>query len=133
MHFRGICEGLGLSVGVVQYHIYTLERGGYLVSFNDGQNKRFFQTGEFSQQEMKLISLARHPTANQILTMLTETSTMLHRDIASNLGVSSQALTWQMNQLKKADLICAQKESVNVRYALACPEAVKYALSIISY
>lgn len=132
MHFRGICESLDLSVGVVQYHLYTLERGGCIVSFNDGQNKRFFQAGMFTQQEMKLVSLARHPTAAQILTMLTENSTMLHRDIALNLGVSSQALTWQMNQLKKADLIYAQKESVNVKYALTCPQAVKSALGLIS-
>ncbi len=132
VHFRGLCENLNLSVGVVQYHLYTLERSGCISSFNDGQNKRFFQAGAFTQEEMKLISLARHSTAAQILTMLTQNATMLHRDIAANLGVSSQALTWQMTQLKKADLISAQKESVNVKYALICPQAVKSALGLIS-
>jgi predicted transcriptional regulator len=131
VHFRGLCENLNLSVGVVQYHIYTLERSGCISSFNDGQNKRFFQTGAFTQEEMKLISLARHPAAAQILTMLTQNATMLHRDIAANLGVSSQALTWQMNQLKKVDLISAQKESVNVKYALIDPQTVKSVLSFI--
>jgi predicted transcriptional regulator len=131
IHFRGICDSLNLSVGVVQYHLYTLERNGVIASFNDGQNKRFFQSGAFTQEQMKLISLARHPTAAKILTMLTQNETMLHRDIAANLGFSSQALTWQMNQLKKADLISAQKESVNVKYALICPQTVKSALDCI--
>jgi predicted transcriptional regulator len=131
VHFRGICENLNLSIGVVQYHIYTLERSGCISGFNDGQNKRFFQAGEFTQEQMKLISLARHTTAAQILTMLTQNATMLHRDIAANLGVSSQALTWQMNQLKKADLISAQKESVNVKYALIDAQTVKSALNFV--
>ncbi len=131
-HFRGICDGLGLSVGVVQYHLYVLEGGGYITSISDGQNKRFFQAGAFTQQEVALISLARHQTAADILTLLSQNPSMLHRDIAASLGISSQALTWQMNQLKKAGLINAEKEGVNVRYSLTDVEAVKVALDLTS-
>ncbi|XHH10212.1 MAG: winged helix-turn-helix transcriptional regulator [Candidatus Bathyarchaeia archaeon] len=132
IHFRGICSSLGLSVGVVQYHLYVLEKGGYITSYIDGQNKRYFQADTFTQKEMALVSLARHQTAGEILTLLTQNSSMLHRDIAEFLGVSSQALTWQMNQLKETGLVNAEKESINVKYTLTNPEHVNYALKIVS-
>ena len=116
MHFRGICDGLGLSVGVVQYHLSVLEHAGKITACKDGQNKRYFEHGAFTTADMQLISLMRHGTAATILTILAQSGSVLHRDLASSLGISSQALTWQMNQLKETGLINAEKTGVNVRY-----------------
>jgi predicted transcriptional regulator len=44
IHFRGLCNGLSLSVGVVQYHIGVLEHAGLLTAYKDGQNKRYFES-----------------------------------------------------------------------------------------
>lgn len=118
VHFRGICEGLGLSVGVVQYHLNVLEHAGKITAHSDGQNKRYFDRGAFTTTDMQLISLMRHGTAAKILTILAQSSSVLHRDLASRVDISSQALTWQMNQLKETGLINAEKTGVNVRYSL---------------
>lgn len=130
IHFRGICSGLGLSVGVVQYHLYVLEKAGYITSYSDGQNKRYFQADLFTQQEMALVSLARHPTACEILKLLYKNPSLLHRDLAAGLGISPQALTWHMNQIKNTGLINAEKESVNVRYSLTDVNMVNFALNL---
>jgi len=130
VHFRGICDGLGLSVGVVQYHLSVLEHAGIVMGHSDGQNKRFFETDAFAQSDMKLISLVRHETTGKILTILSQNPSALHRDIAQSLGISSQALSWQMNQLKKAGLITAEKAGVNVEYTLNNADAVKGALNL---
>jgi predicted transcriptional regulator len=111
VHFRGICDGVGLSVGVVQYHLSVLEQAGLITAYADGQNKRYFETNAFTEKGMQLISLMRHETTAKILTILAQEKTALHRDIASCLGVSSQALTWQMNQLRKAGLINSEKQA----------------------
>jgi predicted transcriptional regulator len=42
VHSRGICCDLGLSVGVVQYHLNVLENTDIVTSYSDGQNKRYF-------------------------------------------------------------------------------------------
>ena len=52
VHFRGVYVGLGLSVGVFQYHLSVLERPGSIISFGDGQNKRYFEAGVFSQSDI---------------------------------------------------------------------------------
>jgi predicted transcriptional regulator len=125
VHFRGICDDLGLSVGVVQYHLSVLEKAGLTTGYADGQNMRYFEHSAATKMDMKLASLMRHDTTAKILTILAENHSALHRDIANQLGISSQALSWQMNQLKNTGYINAQKEGVNVRYSLADSETGK--------
>jgi predicted transcriptional regulator len=128
VHFRGICDGLGLSVGVVQYHLNVLEHAGMITSYLDGQNKRYFESNVFSQSDMQLISTVRHETTGKILAILNEKPSALHRDLACTLGISSQAVTWQMNQLKKSGLINAETTGIHVKYSLSNQETINRAL-----
>ena len=130
VHFRGICDRLDLSVGVVQYHLSILEHAGFITVYTDGQNKRYFEHNAFTKTEVKLISLMRHETTAKILTTLSQNSSALHKDIARSLDVSSQALTWQMNQLKKTGLISAEKAGINVKYSLNDANAIKLILNL---
>ncbi len=67
---------------------------------------------------MKMISLLRHETAGKILSILLEKQSISHKDLASKLGVSSQALTWQINRLRKIGLIDFVTEGMKVKYLL---------------
>jgi predicted transcriptional regulator len=131
VHFRGICSGLGLSVGVVQYHLSVLEHAGLIDSFADGQNKRYFEHTAFKATDAKLTSLMHHETTAKILTTLARNDFVLHRDLACSIGISSQALSWQMNHLKGASLVNAEKVGVNVRYCLN-DEAVRQLVLTLS-
>lgn len=130
IHFRGICDRLSLSVGVVQYHLDVLERAGIITCQVDGQNKRFFENGAFAKADMTLISLVKHETTAKILKILLQNGSTFHKDIARDLGVSSQALTWQMNQLKKIGLINAEKTGINVKYSLSDAHTIKFILNL---
>ncbi|MCW4019571.1 MAG: winged helix-turn-helix transcriptional regulator [Candidatus Bathyarchaeota archaeon] len=134
VHFRGVCNGLGLSVGVVQYHLDVLEKSGLLISVIDGNNQRYFEANAFTKADMELVSMSRHQTANKILTILTQNGSTLHRDLATSLGITSQALSWQMNKLEKADLVNAEKTGINVRYSLNCEkaDALRFALTVVN-
>ena len=129
VHFRGICNGLGLSVGVLQYHLSVLEKAGLITVYSDGQNKRYFNNA-YTQTDMKLISLVRHETAAKILTILAQNGSAFHKEIARSLGVSSQALSWQINQLEKAGLLNAEKTGINVKYSLNNIAEIKCILNL---
>jgi predicted transcriptional regulator len=103
---------------------------GLIVGFSDGNNKRYFEAGTYTQGEMELISLARHECTRQILTILSQADAVVHRDLACSLTITSQALSWQMNQLKDAALVSAQKVGVNVRYSLNDADAVRQVLAL---
>jgi predicted transcriptional regulator len=118
IHFRGICNNLGLSIGLVQYHLNVLTNAGLLSVYNDGQFRRYFESNTYGQTDMKIVSLLRHDTRRKILTALSQNSPILHKNLAHRLGISSQALTWQMNQLKQTGLIEAVKEGMSANYSL---------------
>ena len=94
------------------------DRRWLLTVYNDGQYRRYFESNAYVETDVKLILLLRHDTARKILTALSQSGPILHKDLTHRLGLSSQALTWQMNQLKRKGLIEAVKEEMSVKYFL---------------
>ena len=117
-HFRDLCNYLGLPVGVVQYHLGILARAGLVSVRRDGRYKRYFENKRFTEAEMKIISMLRHETAGKILAVLMEKQAVFHKDLAKQLKISSQALTWQINNLKKTGLIKSSTEGMRAKHFL---------------
>lgn len=118
VHFRGICRHLGLSIGVVQYHLDLLTSTGHLTSRRERRYKRYFESGRFSETDIEVISALRNGTARKIIAILLGEPAMRHADLASLLDISSQALTWQMKRLKANGLIGVEAECRTIRYSV---------------
>jgi predicted transcriptional regulator len=118
INFRGICNSLILPIGVVQYHLAVLMKGGLISNRRDGRNKRYFESKKFSSTEMKIISVLRHETAEKILTILHDDESASHGNLAQRLNISSQALTWHMKQLKESGLVTGLADGITIKYSL---------------
>lgn len=118
MNFRGICNALTLPIGVVQYHLAVLMKGGLISNRRDGRNKRYFESKKFSSIEMKVISVLRHETARKILMILHDGGSEAHGKLAQRVNISSQALTWQMKQLKETGLVTGLVDGTTIKYTL---------------
>ena len=118
IQFRGICNQLGLSIGLAQFHLGVLKKAGLISFFRDGRYKRFFQSNRFSNKQMKMLALLRHDTAKNILTTVLGRKRIFHGELAHELSVTSQGLTWQMNRLEKEGIIQENKQGMRVIYSL---------------
>lgn len=118
VHFRGICEGLSLSVGMVQYHTGILAGAGFLTVYSDGKMQRFFISKKYSDRKMRIISLLRHKTAGSILKIISKKQSVSHGELANQLAISSQGLTWQMHSLKEDGVIQEASNGLKVTYYL---------------
>lgn len=118
VQFRGICSGLGLAVGTAEFHLGVLKRAGLISFLHDGRYKRFFEAKRFSSREMETISLLRHATIGSILKNLLNRKTVGHRELASQLSITSQGLTWQMDRLARAGVIRQSKDGLRVFYSM---------------
>lgn len=118
VQFRAICGGLGLSIGVVQFHLAQLQKSGLITSFRKGRYKRFFVAGRFSRKEMETIATLRLNTVRTILKALLEGKAVSHHQLAVRVSISSQGLTWQMNRLRETGIIQENRNGLNVTYAL---------------
>ena len=118
IQFRGICVGLGIVIGNAEFHLGILTKAGLISFIRDGKYKRFFVSKKFSQKEMKLISLLRHETIRAILKTLLAEKTVSRSKLASNLSITSQGLTWQMNRLRDEGVVKESWEGLKVTYFL---------------
>jgi predicted transcriptional regulator len=106
-------------VGLVQHHLGVLSGAGLVTSRRGRRYRRFFASGVFSEREMDVISALRNETAKQIVSMFLERLGMLHGELASELGVTSQAVTWQMGNLKALGIVEEENGSTNKHYIVS--------------
>jgi len=118
VQFRGICTQLGISIGLAEFHLGVLKKAGLISFFRDGRYKRFFASKKFSQKQMKLISLLRHDTTRSIIKTMLEGKQASHSELSCHLAITSQGVTWQMNRLKKDDIIQESKDGMKITYSL---------------
>ncbi len=118
LQFRAICSGLGLSIGVVQFHLALLQKAGLIDAIRKGKYKRFFAAGKFTLKQMETIAALRLSTVKNILKALLEGKRVSHHELAGQLRISSQGLTWQMNRLREAGIIQETRSGLNVTYTI---------------
>jgi predicted transcriptional regulator len=104
VYLRELSEDLDLSMGVVQYHVWVLVKNGDVQDFRSGRYRRFFGGTMYRELAQKVISLLRQKTAGRILLLLSK-EPLSHTKLAAILGVTSQALTWQMGRLRTMGII----------------------------
>jgi len=118
IQFRGVCTGLCIAIGTAEFHLGVLKKAGLISFVRDGKYKRFFAAKKFSVKEMKLISLLRHETSRLILKTLAAEKTVSHGKLASDLYITSQGLTWQMNRLREQGIVQGNWAATQVTYSL---------------
>ena len=118
IQFRGICTGLSIAIGTAEFHLGILKKAGLISFIRDGKYKRFFASKKFSVTEMKLISLLRHKRIREIVKIINSEKTVTHKKLASTLNITSQGLTWQVNNLRKEGIIKENIDGIKVTYSL---------------
>lgn len=105
VYLREISEDLGLSMGAIQYHTWVLTKNGEVEECRSGRYRRFFGAGRYQEEERLVISLLRQGTTGRILETLGGNGPLAHMTLAKILGISSQALSWQMKRLKETGIV----------------------------
>lgn len=118
VQFRAVCAGLTLPVGLAQYHLGVLIKSGLISFVRDGKYKRFFLSKKFSKKQIAAITMLRHKTAKRIFETLLNKKQLSHGKLASEVRISSQALTWQMKSLKTTEFVLEVNEGLKTIYSI---------------
>lgn len=118
VQFRAICAGLTIPVGLAQYHLGVLVKSGLVSFVRDGKYKRFFVAKKFTQKQVAAITMLRHKTAKRIIEVLLAKKQVSHSKLADEVRISSQALTWQMKNLKNTDFVLQVNDGLKTIYSI---------------
>lgn len=103
-YLRQICSALDISIGSAQYHLNRLVEGDLLESEKESKYKRFYVSRRFNELEKLLISLMNRPTT-RIIIELVVIGGVSHKRLIEETGVSSQAITWQVQRLVEKGVV----------------------------
>ncbi len=118
-HFSKIRDDLQLGTGETQHHLRQLEDDGVVESRKDGDYRRYYPAGQFSEFEQLVLGHLRRETQRGVLVALLEDPGATSGDIAAQLDVSRPTVSKHAARLEEAGLLSREDG-----YAITEPEPV---------
>lgn len=118
VHLSKVRDDLGVGTGTAQYHLRRLVEDGHVESRRDGDYRRFYPAGRFSDVEQRALGQLRRETARGVLVELLRDPTASAGDLADRLDVSRPTVSDRGAALEAAGLLDRST------YTLTEPEVV---------
>ncbi|RYJ13101.1 ArsR family transcriptional regulator [Halogeometricum borinquense] len=118
-HFSKVRDDLQLGTGETQYHLRRLVEDDIVEYRRDGDYKRFFSAGRFTDFEQTALGYLRRSTARGMLVALLKDPDATGSELAAALDVSRATVSNYARKLDEVGLL-----SRDDGYAIAQPETV---------
>ena len=117
-HFRRIKRELGLPMGVLQYHLYRLEKEKNIVGIRRGLYKRFYPRLDFEAEQQTILGVLFQETERDLLLYLLENPNTIQKELSEYARISSSSTHWHMKRLVRAGLVDAKRKGGFVYYTV---------------
>ncbi len=104
-HFSKLRDDLKLGTGETQHHLRRLETANAVEYRKDGEYKRYFPAGRFSDFEQQALGYLRRETPRRMLITLLRDPAVTGSDIADRADVSRSTVSKYAAELQAADLL----------------------------
>ncbi|MFB6110946.1 MAG: winged helix-turn-helix transcriptional regulator [Halobacteriaceae archaeon] len=118
-HFSKLRDDLHLGTGEAQHHLRSLLEEDTVESVRDGDYRRFYPAGRFSQFEQVALGYLRRETARGMVLALLRDPGRSGTQLATDLGVSRATVSDWATRLETAGLLSREDG-----YAVERPETV---------
>lgn len=122
MYLREIEKELGLSIGVLEYHLSYLEKKDILSVEREGHRKRYFVREDVSYGDKATISILRQEIPRRIVLHLMLNPKTSFQDVLAQFKISKSTLSFHMKKLTGSGLVLTEKVGRETYYAVHDPE-----------
>ncbi len=115
VHLRRIGQALGMSTGMLSYHLMYLEREGMLKSETDGHRKRYFIARAFMEAQRRILGVLRQGVPRKIVLEILVNGERTFAELRVATGVSKSTLSYHLQHMMARDLLIRyrrERESV---------------------
>lgn len=103
-------------MGVVQYHLSSLEKSRSILSRRSGLYKRFYPALVFSEHEQEVLDILSQETERDLLIYLLHHPKSTHKELSEYAQLSPGTINWHMKRLILSGLVSMQREGQFVKY-----------------
>lgn len=123
-HMRELERALGMSTGMLTYHLDYLERAGLIRVEDAGYRKHYFVAAQFRPDERSVIALLRQPTPRRILIALLTAQSLSFQELLATIGVAKSTLSFHLHKLTTTNLVTVRRQEREHHYAVGEPDRV---------
>ncbi len=125
VHLRRIGQALGMSTGMLSYHLGYLERNGLLKAEEDGHRKRYFIARAFVEVQRRILAVLRQDVPRKIMLELLIHGDRTFAELQMTVGVSKSTLSYHLQKLMGRDLLVRTKRERESVFSIKDLEEVR--------
>jgi predicted transcriptional regulator len=122
-HLRKIKRELNLAMGVIQYHLYKLEREHRVLSVRHGLYKRFYADKGLGIQDREILNILSQETERDIVLYLIKNPLATQKELSEFTRISASSINWHMKRLSQASFVQTRREGGSVFYTVRGDQA----------
>ncbi|MGQ0798154.1 MAG: winged helix-turn-helix transcriptional regulator [Methanobacteriota archaeon] len=118
VHLRRIGQNLGMSTGMLSYHLGVLERRGVLKSEELGHRKRYFIARAFADVQRRILGVLREDVPRRIVMDILQYGQRSFADLLAASGVSKSTLSYHLHKLLAREILVRTKRGRESVFAI---------------
>ena len=118
-HLRKIKRELNLAMGVIQYHLYKLERERSILSVRHGLYKRFYADKGLGAQDREILNILSQETERDLVLYLIKNPLASQKELSEFARISASSTNWHMGRLSRAGFVQPRREGGFVFYTVS--------------
>jgi predicted transcriptional regulator len=118
VHLRRIGQKLGMSTGMLSYHLGVLERRGVLKSEQLGHRKRYFIARAFADVQRRILGVLREDVPRRIVMEILQYGQRTFAELQVAAGVSKSTLSYHLQKLLDRDILLRTKRGRESVFAI---------------
>jgi DNA-binding MarR family transcriptional regulator len=118
-HVRGMAKDLAIATGDLHYHLFWLERHGFVKTRKSGFYRFVFPTMVFREEQEVLLGVLSQETPREMLLCLLLDPAGTQSDLAKSLGHSQPTVSWHMNRLVQLGVVSKRRTGAGILYDVA--------------
>ena len=110
-------------MGVVQYHLYRLEREEIIVSARHGLYKRFYAERGLRVEDRQILNLLSQETERDLVLYLMRNPLATQKELSNFARISPSSTSWHMRRLSQTGVVISRRENGAVYYTVTADSA----------
>ena len=106
-------------MGVIQYHLHTLETDRRILSQRRGLYKRFYLNLVFGENQREILSVLSQESERDLLLHLVKNPNVTQKELCEYSRISAGTINWHMKRLGNSGLVSSTRDGQFVRYKVS--------------